>query len=480
MAKLWVIGDSTLSAFDDKYCYPRYGYGTKLQKYLSEDIEVVNIALSGRSSKSYMEEPEYKELLNGMSKGDFLLIGFGHNDEKTEAGRFTSAEGTYRDEGTFANSLYYNYIKKAEMVGCKAIVCTPIVRRTTTGVWADAELHITESIEGFVGGDYPQMIRDMAEELQIPMVDMSVLTKELYDKMGPEETKYLHAWSSSHELSVDNTHTNTWGATVNAYMCLQAVKALDISGLSEYVSIEGEDLESHYGIPSKEKYLCKNPDYKPVEFNPNLPESVLWESAGCWKGTVFGDIGGAPSKESFVLEPLSRDSVHIAVKDNKGKIAGSSDGIAMYYTKVPADKNFVLSAKAKINDYFLNNQVSFGLMARDDMYIDMNCADLLGDYVAAAPLHLTKGAQSTNCFARKSGVLNTGGVCTREYKPGDVVDLRLESTNDGYACTFADEKTITGGFDFKLVTIDPANVYVGMFVSRNADIIFEDIKLEIK
>ena len=69
---LWVIGDSTLSSFNDKYYYPRYGYGTKLAAYLDDAVEVKNIALSGRSSKSYTTEPQYKELTGGMQKGDFL------------------------------------------------------------------------------------------------------------------------------------------------------------------------------------------------------------------------------------------------------------------------------------------------------------------------------------------------------------------------------------------------------------------------
>ena len=74
MSTLWVIGDSTLSSFKDRYYYPRYGYGTMLDKYLNDNVRVVNIALSGRSSKSYTTEPQYKELLDGMKKGDFLPL----------------------------------------------------------------------------------------------------------------------------------------------------------------------------------------------------------------------------------------------------------------------------------------------------------------------------------------------------------------------------------------------------------------------
>lgn len=42
---LWVVGDSTLSSFEDKYYLPRYGYGTKLQEYLDDEIIVKNLAL---------------------------------------------------------------------------------------------------------------------------------------------------------------------------------------------------------------------------------------------------------------------------------------------------------------------------------------------------------------------------------------------------------------------------------------------------
>lgn len=479
MAKLWVIGDSTLSAFNDKYCYPRYGYGTKLDMYLDEDIQVVNIALSGRSSKSYTLEPEYETLVNGMSEGDFLLIGFGHNDEKTEAGRYTAGNGSYQEEGTFANSLYTNYIEKAVKAGTQVILCTPIVRRTATGIWTPAELHITADAGEYAGGDYPQAVRKLGRDLGLPVVDMTECTRVLYDKMTPDNTKYLHAWSSANQLSVDNTHTNIWGAVVNAYMCLSEIKKLKVSGLSGHIVLD-ECLDELWGIPCKDKYLVQNTDYIPVVYDSNLSDSHLWKSTGCWKGTVFGDIGGKPDDVNYTLESFGEDSVRIAVRNNHGKIAAVSDGIAMYYTKVPADKCFVLTAKAVINDYFLNDQVSYGLMVRDDMYVDMQTADILGDYVAAAPLLITHGEHAVNCFARKSGELIYGGRCDKAYKPGEVIELRIESTSDGYACTLGQEQTITGGFDFKLLTVDPESVYVGMFVSRNADVTFYDIRLEIK
>lgn len=473
---LWVIGDSTLSSFQDKYYYPRYGYGTQLSYYLDSGIQVCNIALSGRSSKSYTQEPEYQKLLSGMKAGDFLMIGFGHNDEKTEEERFTSGKGNYREAGSFACSLYVNYIQKAQAAGCSVILCTPIVRRTKNGSWTQQELHITGDTGQFIGGDYSQRVRELGEELGLPVVDMTTATKSLYDSLGPEETLYLHAWPSNKAASVDNTHTNIWGARVNAYLCLKALKEQEIAGLSQHIL----HLEADAPLPDKKHYLVSNPAYQPTVFHPGMGTSIRWHPVGQWKATVFGDIMEEPSKEHFTLESDPEGNIHIAVRDNIGKIAPVSDGIAMYYTQLPASRNFVLTAKAHIHDYFLNDQVSFGLMVRDDVYIDQVTADILGDYVAAAPLMLTHGERAWNCYARKSGELTPGGLCSRAYRPGDEVMLRIESTSDGYACTFGEEQTITGGFDFKLTSVDSEHVYAGMFVARNADITFKEINLELK
>ena len=487
MHTLWVVGDSTLSSFEDNYFYPRYGYGTMLDQYLDGEIRVENLALSGRSSKSFLAEENYKTLCAGMQYGDFLLIGFGHNDEKTEAGRFTDAVGDYQAEGSFAHSLYAHYILPAHKAGCQVILATPIVRRTASGAWKAQELHVTEDNGDFRGGDYAQAIRKLVadlrerEQLQVWLVDMTAHTKQLYEELGPTETLYLHAWPSDNRLSVDNTHTNVWGGRVNAYLVLRQVREQAIAGLSEHVT----GLANDAPYPAKERYLVSNPAYVPVVFSDDLPDSRLWEDytdaqGNVFRGTVFGDVGLAPEKfaERFVLEQTAEHAMHLAVKGDCGKISVVTDGIAMYYRKVPVDKNFRLTATMEIRDYFYNDQVSFGLMVRDDVYIDRQMPDILGDYVAAAPLFLTRRVQAVNCFARKSGVLTEGGTMHRAYKPGDVVTVELASTGDGYMARFGEEPAVTGGFDFQLTAVDPKHVYVGMFAARNVDVVFRDIVFE--
>lgn len=465
---VWIIGDSTVSSFADNYYYPRYGWGTQIDKYLDGTYEVKNIALSGRSSKSYVNDKEYKELTAGMKQGDYLLIGFGHNDEKAEADRYTDPNGDYKTAGSFANSLYENYIKPAQAAGTTVILCTPIVRRTATAEWSDSNLHITKDSGDFKGGDYAQSIRNLGKELNIPVVDMTKMTKELYDTLGPDETVNLHAWTSSKATSVDNTHTNIYGGTYNAYLVTKTIKELGVAGISEHIIAKE--------APVKADVLKSNPDYKEAEYSGELKQSELWKDAGVFKGSIFGDIGGDPNliKDKFILEGNEDGSIHIAV-NGKGKISSTTDGMAMYYYKVPADSNFVITANATVNSINKHNQVAFGLMARDAMYIDVNDKSALGDYVAAGSIQ----QGTANCFKRKDGALGYGGKLENPVEAGKTYALKIESNSDGYACTFGDNAAISGGFDFKLTSIDADYVYVGLFVARQADVTFSDIKLVV-
>ena len=211
-------------------------------------------------------------------------------------------------------------------------------------------------------------------------------------------------------------------------------------------------------------------------FSDELADSKNFKDAYGFKGTVFGDVTTLPTEsDNYILEEVP-GGIHIAVKNNDGKISTVTDGIAMYYKKIPVNVNFTLKAKMTIYDYFYNNQVSFGLMVRDDMYIDKKMPDVLGDYIAAAPLNLTYKDQAWSCFARKNSELMQGSVTGRELKPGDTVEACIKSNPDGYAVKLGDGEFLTGGFDFKLTAVDPKHVYAGFFVSRNADVTFTDIE----
>ena len=261
---------------------------------------------------------------------------------------------------------------------------------------------------------------------------------------------------------------NIYGGTYNAYLVTKTIKGLGVAGISEHITAKE--------APVKADVLKSNPDYKEAEYSGELKQSELWKDAGVFKGSIFGDIGGDPNliKDKFILEGNEDGSIHIAV-NGKGKISSTTDGIAMYYYKVPAGSNFVITANATVNSINKHNQVAFGLMARDAMYIDVNDKSALGDYVAAGSIK----QGTANCFKRKDGALGYGGTLENPVEAGKTYALKIESNSDGYACTFGDNAAISGGFDFKLTSIDADYVYVGLFVARQADVTFSDIKLVV-
>lgn len=492
-ATFWVVGDSTVSAFNDSYYLPREGYGEELSYYFNADV--YNLAVSGASSKDFTTMTSYKTLMNGSDDvpalGDaegakFLIIGFGHNDEKTEDARFTNPNGDYLTEGSFANSLYVNYIKPALERGVIPVVCTPIARLTTentTASYNSASGHITtDTVVGtttYAGGDYAQAIRDMCEDLSLICVDLTDATIRENVSQG-RRAQRMHSFTGAKEnedgtltaTGLDTTHTNSYGAKVNAWLITQLAKDTPLGAYSKGLS--KPTYNTYYGD-------AVNADYVPSSYASPTETSTLWPSlttadGTVWNGTAFGNVGGQDRiTGGDFTATVDGQNLTLGVANNRGKIASTVDGIMMYYVQLPAGTNFTLTAKATVNSMAKNNQVSFGLMARDDLYVDTSINDPMGDYVAVG----TRNQGAINCFGRKSGELYDGPEATVKYGVGDTVDLKLVGTSDGYTLTYGDNETVSAGFDYALTAVDSDYIYVGVYVARNINVTFSDIQLTI-
>jgi len=479
---LFLVGDSTVSPFNDvTYYYPRYGYGTKIGDYLDQKkIKVVNLALSGRSSKSFLVEPEYKTLCDSIKKGDFLIIGFGHNDEKGEVERYTNPNTPVTDQGSFKYSLYNFYIKMAKDKGAVPILCTPTVRRNNSGTFSDNDIHKTKDTGNFPGGDYAQTIRDLGKQFNITVIDNTSLTMDLHKKSGAENTLKFHAWTSSSKASVDNTHTNEYGAAYIAYLMAGAIKASK-NPLAKFVLSKIE--------APLESILKVNPKYKEFVYTSPSVKSSVWTTTDPWFGTVFGDCGGA-EKIGPDFYMISETKTGLTMRSGKkesaaGKIASTSDGIAMYFQKVPSDKNFTFSATATIKNITSNNQVSFGLMVRDAVWMDTFDASLISSYVAAGPLKITAGdgayySSFNRIFdtsAKTSTQPFTLAAKTPAPKQGDVIDIKIVKKGNDYTVTYGKEAPVKYTVDLKVM--DKDFVYAGLYTARQCEIDFTNIKLEI-
>lgn len=481
---IYLVGDSTVCSFADAYYYPRYGYGTQLAGYLAPEATVVNLALSGRSSKSFLAEANYETLKNSLKPGDYLLIGFGHNDEKSDdAERFTDASKPYTDETSFGYYLYNYYVKLAIDAGATPILCTPIVRAATDNGYNDSEAHITAT------GDYAQAIRDLGAAVDVPVVDLTAATKAEYEAKGFEGAKLYHAVTSGIKegdsivpnwASVDKTHLNIYGAKFVAYCLASQLKGIDT--IKWYVS-------SDIAAPT-EADLVVNPDYKYSDYTaPDLgayaPADHFTTITEGWYGTGFGDTGGDPTSASngYYATETSEGIFKVGnlSSKNKGKFSSTADGFAFLFTQVEADKNFKISVTGTILEMTAGkDQTGFGLMLRDDAYLPNKDASIISNYVTAGFL-TTKTGLNAN-FYRENSVLEKGSEITASlHAVGDTFAASIERVGQSVTVSVTyGEKTYTNTYyDFDLFAKDNDYIYVGMFANRGTVVEFTELQFEI-
>lgn len=213
LRRVFLVGDSTVSPFNNEIFIPRAGYGTAMQDFLSPDkAEAINLALSGRSSKSFLQEENYALLHKNLKKDDFLIIAFGHNDEKYEEARYTNASAGIDDTTSFQYYLFHYYVALARKCGAVPVLCTPIVRRSPDGIYMGTHVHITKDNGMFCGGDYPEAIRKLGKKEHFIVVDNTTMTKKLYTELGVRGSRELHAQVTENPDTIDNSHLNRTGA----------------------------------------------------------------------------------------------------------------------------------------------------------------------------------------------------------------------------------------------------------------------------
>ncbi|MDE6047649.1 MAG: hypothetical protein K2F56_03370 [Anaeroplasmataceae bacterium] len=484
---LYVIGDSTVSSFNDPYYYPRYGYGTKLEYYF-ENIEIVNLALSGRSSKSFLEEENYKKLMMSLKPNDFLMIGFGHNDEKSDDPlRFTDASKPVEDKNSFSYSLYEHYIKPALDKKAIPILCTPICRVDLKNDYTKNSGHITPN------GDYREAILNLGKQKNVTVLDLTLATKHQYMKLGYLEAMKYHATiagkygKDNHIIpdlaTVDTTHLNAYGAKYIAYLVASLIKQTNCP-LKEYTLDQLVE-------PKEDLDLVPNPAYKVrvyetpklEEYQPKEHFKTLTEG---WYGTAFGDCGGLPDEEEhgFVAREIYLGTFCVGQRGSatKGKISLISDGLAFCFRQIGATDNFILSAKAKVLQTAHVKQAGFGLMLRDDCYIHQKAStEIITSNFLAAGLVTTDVTMSPIFYREQAELHKEEPLLDFLYQKDDVVDLRIERIGQSMkmSLTYKGISYSKNYVDFDLLAIDHNYMYVGMFATRGTVVEFSDVDFKI-
>ncbi|MCW3807117.1 rhamnogalacturonan acetylesterase [Plebeiibacterium marinum] len=207
---IWLIGDSTM-AWKKPSRAPESGWGEGLKLFTNEQATIHNHAASGRSSLSFINEGRWQVVCDSLKRGDYVIIQFGHNDEKPDTARHTEPYGSFK-----AN--LDRFIKESKAKGGTPIICSSIVRRQFN---EDGSLKDTH-------GDYIVASKRVAEESMVPYVDMETLTRKLVTEMGPEKSKEIYNYTSRKQ---DSTHLNNKGAIEIARLFVDEInkQQLDLS-----------------------------------------------------------------------------------------------------------------------------------------------------------------------------------------------------------------------------------------------------------
>ena len=231
---VFMIGDSTMANKDTTGGKQERGWGMMLQQYFKSGVVVDNHAVNGRSSKSFIDEGRWDVVLSKMKPGDYVIIQFGHNDEKPAADRHT-------DPGTTFDANLRRFVLESRAKGGIPILCNAVVRRNfyrqVDSSVDDESLRNTTYEDEKVNSDtlidthgaYLLSPRNVARELGVPFIDANRVTHDLEQGMGIEGSRRLHMWFRPGEHpSVpkgrkDNTHYNVYGATVVAGLLAEEI-----------------------------------------------------------------------------------------------------------------------------------------------------------------------------------------------------------------------------------------------------------------
>jgi len=219
---IYIAGDSTST---DQPAEPFNSWGQMLTRFFKPEIAIANHGESGESLRLFMKENRLAKLMSAIRSGDYLLIQMGHNDQK-ETGEGVGAFTTYKTD-------LKHFVAQAREHGATPILITSVSRLKYSPDGA-----LTNSL-----GDYPEAVRQVARELDAPLIDLNAMSKAFYKALGPENAPQAFA-------AKDATHHSDSGSYELAKCVVEAIRS------------------GHLPLA---RYLIDTPPFDPA--HPDPPES---------------------------------------------------------------------------------------------------------------------------------------------------------------------------------------------------------------
>lgn len=212
---VWLIGDSTVCEYEPSRS-PVAGWGMPFATFFDSSVKIENKARGGRSTRTFISEDRWSSIETKFKEGDYVFIQFGHNDE--------AKEERYKERYTPVPDYKLNltkFIKESRNRKAVPVLITPVSR-----------MRFKQGIAEETHKDYSQAVWEIGKEHSVTVIDLDKKSRELYQELGSEKTKYLFmqldslAHPNYPNGQKDNTHFNDYGARIIAQLVLHEVKVL--------------------------------------------------------------------------------------------------------------------------------------------------------------------------------------------------------------------------------------------------------------
>jgi len=254
---VYIAGDSTVT---DQAKEPWSAWGQMLPTFFKQGVAIANHAESGESLKSFIGERRLQKILDTIKAGDYLLIQFAHNDQKPGA--------SHVEPFTGYKKMLKLYVDEARKRNALPVLVTPVHRRKF-----DEQGRILNTL-----GDYPEAMRQLANEENVPLIDLNEMSKELFEALGPNGTlkAFVHypaqTFPGQEKELNDDTHFNAYGAYELAQCVVLGIRANRL-GIAKYLVDEVPAFDpSHpdppvaWSLPASET----SPEQIPTNIRGNL------------------------------------------------------------------------------------------------------------------------------------------------------------------------------------------------------------------
>lgn len=252
MPTVFLAGNSTVV---DQAEEPWAAWGQMIPAFFKPaKIAIANYAESGETLKAFAGERRLAKIWSMARPGDYLFIEFAHNDQKAGSNHLDPFT-TYKEELAL-------YIAGARNRGLIPVLVTSMHRRNF-----DPEGHVVNTL-----GEYPAAMRQTGKELNVAVIDLNAMSKQLYEAWGPERSIHAfvhypaHTFPGQEQELKDDTHFNSYGAYELAKCMVKGIRE-SVPGLATYLSAglpafdpaQPDPMES-WALPMSAKITIIKPD----------------------------------------------------------------------------------------------------------------------------------------------------------------------------------------------------------------------------